>query len=76
MNGWNEDLAPVGIFFTAGVWDRLDWYDHLVDQHLDSISACNLLENWRKSAAVVRRAGLGGMVPARLMASCFIFEPK
>jgi hypothetical protein len=51
MNGWNEDLAPVGMFFTAGDWDRLDWYNHLVDQDLDSISACNFLANWRESAS-------------------------
>lgn len=44
MDNWNEETAPVGIFFTWGGWEHLDWYDYFTSEDLEFISNNNLHE--------------------------------
>ena len=45
-----EWTAPIGIFWTWGGWDNLGWFEYLVEQGLEEISAKNLYENWTATA--------------------------
>lgn len=49
MDTWEQEQAPVGMFWTWGGWDKLDWYDYLTSSTTDELSKINLLENWRNS---------------------------
>ncbi len=42
--------GQVGILWTHGDWDNMDWYDYLVKKQCDEISSENLYENWCASA--------------------------
>ena len=46
---WNDD-ASVGMFWTWGNWEKLEWYDYLTSESIDNLSKINLFENWKKSA--------------------------
>jgi hypothetical protein len=50
MAGWDADNAPVGMFWRWGNDKNLAWVDSLTTEKMMGISACNLFENWRKSA--------------------------
>lgn len=52
---WPEASA-VGIFWTFGGWDNLDWYDYLTSQNLDQLSDGNNL--YEKSARAAPRSPL------------------
>jgi V8-like Glu-specific endopeptidase len=41
--------AAVGMFWTWGNWDNMEWYDYLVSQNMENLSKINLYENWHKS---------------------------
>jgi|GEM_PF-3246643 len=45
MGNW-QAVFPLGIFWTFGAWDNLDWYDYLTYRPIDDIVMKNLLENW------------------------------
>ena len=44
MGKWT---APIGIFWTWGGWDKLGWFDYLVTQGWEEISAQDLEKKWR-----------------------------
>jgi hypothetical protein len=46
---WNES-APVGIFWTWGGWNNLEWYDYLITEDLKTLSNDNLYEKWARRA--------------------------
>ena len=48
MENWSASVAPVGLFWTNGKWDELDWVDHLTTDSLEGL-VCdnNLYEKWR-----------------------------
>lgn len=39
--------APVGLFWTWGSWDNMEWYDYLASRPLDGAMS-NIYENWKK----------------------------
>ena len=47
MKDWNPDQAPVGLIYTWGGWDTLDWYDYLVTASMEQLSDNNLYEKWK-----------------------------
>lgn len=47
---WQES-AKVGMLWTSGAWDRMNWYDYLTTENMDDLSKINLYENWKKAAA-------------------------
>lgn len=57
MSDWNEEIAPIGIFWTWGGWDNLNGYDYLSNKTLADIGSKNLYENW---ACVVNAETMGG----------------
>jgi hypothetical protein len=65
---WPE-IAPVGIFWTWGDWDNIDWYDYFTTQNINEIYNNDLYENY-----VVRMYSIhgkhenksGGRVPETL----------
>lgn len=44
---WEQEKAPVGLFWTNGGWDDLSWYDYLTTQSMAEISNNNLYEKSR-----------------------------
>jgi hypothetical protein len=43
-------ISPVGIFWTRGGWNNMNWYDYLITQNFDTLSdGKNLSEKWRAS---------------------------
>ncbi|MBA3814031.1 MAG: hypothetical protein H0X26_06030 [Alphaproteobacteria bacterium] len=46
MGDWNEETAPIGIFWTLGACETSDGYDYLTNKPLNNISSKNLFENW------------------------------
>jgi energy-coupling factor transporter ATP-binding protein EcfA2 len=50
---WLES-APVGIFWTWGEWDRMDWCDHLTNEKMDNLSEINLHKNWEPTTNDMR----------------------
>lgn len=43
---WNDDLAPIGIFYRAEYWKDKNWYDYITNASIVIISSRNLYENW------------------------------
>lgn len=39
--------APIGLFWTWGSWDNMEWYDYLASRPLDGTMS-NIYENWKK----------------------------
>ena len=80
-NNWSDN-APVGIFWTWGGWDELDWYDYLTTEDMDNLSKINLYENYKKApGAFAVWVGQAAPPPEwvsahRLMLSHFVFELK
>jgi hypothetical protein len=54
MSKWT---APIGLFFTWGDWDNLEWCDYLVTASPEAISSKNLYENWDASKTSRPRVG-------------------
>lgn len=51
MGTWTAATSPLGLFWTWGGWDRLDYYDCLTTQTTEQIAAGNLLLNYNKSTS-------------------------
>jgi hypothetical protein len=76
--------SPLGLFWTSGGWDNMDWYDYLTSSSFEEISSENLYENYKKcegvefhriSAGSFRRAVLNVSVHAHAKgAERFIFN--
>jgi len=49
MADWSQEKAQVGMFWTWGRWDNLDWYDYLTKDSMDDMGAENLLKKYQKS---------------------------
>lgn len=49
MSKWT---APIGIFWTWGGWDKMEWYDYMVTKTPNELSQKNLYENWISAAAL------------------------
>ena len=75
MGNWDAAAAPVGLFWTWGGYDNLDWYDYLVTNSLDLLGSEDLYEKWKKAD----RGNLHSRQSrpcARASVSSFIFELK
>jgi hypothetical protein len=53
---WKES-AEVGIFWTWGGWDNLDWYEYLTTKNMVNLSKNNLYKNWVVGTTFVARQG-------------------
>lgn len=49
MDNWTEETAPIGIFWSWGEWEKLNWYASLTTAKACDISSKNLYENWKRS---------------------------
>lgn len=49
MDTWDDDQAPLGIFFRMEKWNNLSWYYYLTHKNLHLISNMNLYECMRTS---------------------------
>jgi len=54
MADWSQEKAQVGMFWTWGGWDNLDWYDYLTKDSMDDMGAENLLKKYKKSRPCLR----------------------
>lgn len=52
MAYWNEEQAPLGIFYRIIGWEDLNLYDYLTTRDILTISKNNLYENWRHTASL------------------------
>ena len=43
---WTKKRASVGIFWTWGGWDNMEWYDYLTHQSREELSNKNLYKKW------------------------------
>jgi len=58
MDNWQQEQAPIGLFWTLGSWNRMDWYNYLTTENPDNLSKTNLYENWK---AAPRSDFVGGV---------------
>ncbi|MBA3814268.1 MAG: hypothetical protein H0X26_07240 [Alphaproteobacteria bacterium] len=49
MGNWNEEIAPIGIFWTFGEWSDLYGCDYLNNIKLDDICSKNIFEHWLRA---------------------------
>jgi len=49
MGNWDAAAAPVGLFWTWGGYDNLDWFDYLVTNSMDLLGSEDLYEKYKKS---------------------------
>lgn len=71
---WNEN-APVGMFWTWGGWNNLDYYHYLTTENMENLSKIDLYENYKKSVRAMawwREVGWGRGDHV----SCFVCELK
>ena len=53
---WVEGNA-MGIFWTRGSWEYMEWYDYLVTKDLNEISASNFYDLWLKAKNTIGKNG-------------------
>lgn len=46
MDSWDANIAPIGIFWRSGNWEKPQWYDYLTNIKIDEINSKNLGELW------------------------------
>jgi hypothetical protein len=49
LTTWDGKTAPLGVFYTWGNWENLEWYDYLTDKTPSQISSKNLFQNWQRT---------------------------
>lgn len=70
MNEWNEDIAPIGMFWRCESWTDLHEYFYLTNKDINYLSQHNLYELWKCSTCTRKYAAKRDPVQFQLRTSC------